>query len=69
MPFRYLVVKCYELHDQWECDADRVPECMTNDYLKWYRETFDMSCDFVEVYEVSDSGDLYLCDWMPVDVW
>ena len=28
---QYLIVKCEELSDQWECDAYRVPERMTDD--------------------------------------
>lgn len=67
MPFKYLVVKCYELHDQWECDADRIPVCMTNDWRKWRREICEINCDFVEVYEVHSDGDLYLCHSFPVD--
>jgi len=29
---KYLIVKCEELGDQWECDANRTPVCMTDDY-------------------------------------
>lgn len=31
----YLIVKCVELGDQWECDADRTPLRMVNDYSKY----------------------------------
>lgn len=29
---KYLVVKCEELHDQYECDANKTPFCLTDDY-------------------------------------
>ena len=29
---KYLIIECNELGDQWECDADRTPICMTDDY-------------------------------------
>ena len=32
---RYLVIKCEELGDGWECDADREPLCVTEDISKW----------------------------------
>lgn len=48
----YLIVKCEELHDQWECDCDRKP----------YRMVFDAE-DFgegYEVYEIDQHGFLNL---------
>lgn len=27
----YLIIKCSELGDQWECDTDREPICLTED--------------------------------------
>ena len=33
---KYLIVKCEELGDQFECDADRTPITMTDDWKKWY---------------------------------
>lgn len=32
---KYLIVKCDELSDGWECDAYREPICMTDDYSKY----------------------------------
>lgn len=32
---KYLIIKCDELGDQWECDANRTPICITNDYSKY----------------------------------
>ena len=32
---KYLIIKCDELGDQWECDANRTPICITDDYSKY----------------------------------
>ena len=32
---KYLIIECNELGDQWECDADRTPICITNDPSKY----------------------------------
>lgn len=32
----YLIMKCEPLNDQFECDADRVPISITNDWHNWY---------------------------------
>ena len=32
---KYLIVECNELGDQWECDADRTPICITENYSKY----------------------------------
>ena len=32
---KYLIIKCDELSDGWECDAYREPICMTDDYSKY----------------------------------
>lgn len=31
---KYLIVKCNELDDQWECDADRIPMYITDNWKK-----------------------------------
>ena len=31
----YLIVKCEELSDQWECDTDRCPLCLVEDCSKY----------------------------------
>ena len=33
----FLIVACYELGDQFECDANREPVCLTNDWREWYK--------------------------------
>lgn len=42
---QYLIVKCDELGDQWECDANRTPVCLTDDYTPYWKIGY-------EVYEV-----------------
>lgn len=42
---QYLIIKCDELGDQWECDANRTPICLTDDYSKYWILGY-------EVYEV-----------------
>lgn len=32
-------MKCEELGDQWECDANRSPVTMTDDWKSWYDNT------------------------------
>ena len=49
----YLVVKCYELHDQWETDAKRVPLCVTAD-------TDPYDCPGYEIYHINPDGTLTL---------
>jgi len=31
----YLIMKCEELHDQYECDVNRIPVAITPDWEKW----------------------------------
>ena len=42
---KYLIIRCDELRDQWECDADRTPICLTDDYSKY-------NCRGYEIYEI-----------------
>lgn len=47
---KYLVVKCRELCDGFECDADREPICVTDDISKFGKN--------YEVYEINEDGSL-----------
>lgn len=49
---KYLIVECNELGDQWECDCDRKPICITDDPQK-YSSGYD-------IYEVKKDGSLSL---------
>lgn len=50
---KYLIVKCNELDDQWECDAHRQPICITKE--KKHYERFGY-----EIYEIFEDGYLKL---------
>ena len=52
--FKYLVVKCTQLLDDFECDADREILCMTNDITNYYNQFG------YEVYQVEEDGGLKL---------
>lgn len=45
----YLIIKCHELNDQYECDADRTPICLTHDYSKFKKYGY-------EIYEVRENN-------------
>ena len=45
----YLIIKCEQLNDQFECDADREPITLTEDWKAWYNATSPNYC--FEVYE------------------
>ena len=49
---KYLIVKYEPLNDQYECDANRIPLCITED---WKNKAFD--CEF-EVYEINEDGNI-----------
>lgn len=51
---KYLIVKCEELSDGWECDANRIPVCITDDWRK-----IELDYPF-EVYKILPSGFLTL---------
>ena len=48
---KYLIVKCEELTDQYECDADRTPMYMTDDWENNYPKNYNF-----EVWELSKTG-------------
>lgn len=49
----YLVVKCYELNDQWETDAKRVPLCVTTNTDPYDGYGY-------EIYHINPDGTLTL---------
>ena len=50
---KYLIMRCEELMDQYECDANRWPEAMTDNWQKWYEKT---QPDYLfEVYEYKNN--------------
>ena len=52
--FKYLLVQCEELHDQFECDCNRTPVRLVEDY-----KTVDT--DGMEVYEILENGEIGNC--------
>lgn len=51
---KYLIMKCEPLDDPYECDADRSPITMTNNWKEWYEKTRpDYS---FEVYEYKNNS-------------
>ena len=48
---KYLIIKCEELGDQWECDCDRKPLTMCDNWEKWYQENQKNINYSFEVYE------------------
>ena len=50
---QFLIIRCDELNDQYECDANRVPICITED-IKNYRKYG------YEIYEIYNDGYLKL---------
>lgn len=50
---KYLVIECNKLDDQWECDADRQPLCVTDDKNKFWKVGY-------EIYEIYPDGSLKL---------
>ena len=51
---KYLVIKCEELSDQYECDAFRKPLCVTDDISKWEAKFG------YEIYRICENGKLRL---------
>ena len=51
---KYLIMKCETLGDQWECDADRKPVTMTDDWKEWVKSNM-VDYDF-EVYEFVENS-------------
>lgn len=55
MKEKYLIMKCEELGDPYECDCDRTPLTMCENWQEWYHENKDtIKYDF-EVYEFKNN--------------
>ena len=70
---KYLIVKCEELGDQWECDADRTPICMTDDYSTYglgyevYELTPENEFHCIKEYEEPLEYGIAIYKWLDVD--
>lgn len=63
----YLIMRCDELGDQYECDANRTPICLVENWEMWYDEN---KPDYrFEVYEVIDNtvGDIVKDYEIPIE--
>lgn len=54
---KYLIVICEQLSDQFECDANRIPWKIVDDWTK-----VDTDEEF-EIYEIQENGELKLLPW------
>jgi len=52
---KFLIVKCKPLDDQWECDADRTPICIVDQYEMYGYKKFGF-----EIYGILPNGNLKL---------
>ena len=50
---KYLIMRCEELNDQYECDANRTPITMTDNWMEWYKKTEPDY--YFEVYEYKNN--------------
>ena len=57
---KYLIIKCTELCDQYECDAYREPICITDNYDDFNKYGYEIykicSESLVLIKEYSDEG-------------
>ena len=53
MKNKYLIVKCLPLDVQFECDADRTPICLTDNYTDFLEYGY-------EIYELQDDNSFEL---------
>lgn len=72
---KYLIVKCEELGDQYECDADREPMFLVDDWEEWfaknhptyrfevYKFVDDEEAELVKNYEESMDEGMALYYW------
>lgn len=67
---KYLVIECAELGDQWECDADRTPICVTDDYSEYDKSGYEIyeihedgTLEIIRHYDEVSSESMYVCVW------
>lgn len=78
---KYLIVKCEELFDQYECDANREPMFLVDDWEKWYWENRpdykfevykfedDKECTFEKSYDTPMESGMALYYWNEGEDW
>lgn len=77
---KYLIMKCEELNDQYECDANREPVCLVDDWEQWYKKNKpdyyfevykcedDMPCELVKSYDSYADEGMALYYWSNIDL-
>lgn len=66
---KYLIVKCEELGDQYECDANRIPVCITDNPSEYglgyevYEIKEDNTFSLIKAYETSLEQGMALYYW------
>lgn len=67
---KYLIMECNELADQYECDADRFPVCLVDDwadYNKYGYEVYEVLEDntfkLIRNYEQAGERKISVCVW------
>jgi len=63
---KYLIVKCVDLNDQYECDADRTPLVLVDNYVKWLK-IYAKRFEWYEIYQENLTGELHLIDTFRLD--
>ena len=57
---KYLIVRCIDLNDQYECDADRRPIMLVDDWQEWLDAHISKNKHgHYEIYKVGFGGRLY----------
>lgn len=54
MTMLYLIMRCDELNDQYECDADRKPIAIVEDWAEWTAQNPDIDYQF-EIWEYDEN--------------
>lgn len=69
----YLIMKCSELSDQFECDALREPFCLTEDPKQYgygfeiYEVKSNNTFELVKEYDVANETGFAIVDWIETD--
>lgn len=55
MKEKYLIMKCEELGDQWECECNRTPITLCENWQEWYKNNKKNIRYSFEVYEFKNN--------------
>ena len=57
----YLIIECAPLHDPYECDADRNPIAITNNYIEWLSNNDEPT--YYEIYGWDGEKMIRIKEW------